>query len=100
MHWFFGDTPAQRHVTIFGLVLWSGWLAVGVAEAGGLVNLLDLDPFTLGGPDGFLPLQLLAYPFIHYGVVHLILDLAWLAGLVFIARYILSPAGFVRLYSL
>lgn len=93
-----GSPEAKRQIKGIGIAIGASWLFVTVVNY--LVSFDVLKPYALGSPEGFVPVQIISYSFLHFGVEHLIFDLLWLWGLVNISRHCLATDGFVRSYSL
>lgn len=95
-----GSPKAQTLITVIGVMLGVLWLVVGLPVAFGLVSRETIETYQLGSKQGTLWLQLMLYPFLSFSLNGLLFNLVWLAGLVRVAREYLTPAGFIRLYSL
>ncbi len=90
----------RRWVEVIGLGIGITWLVVGILLLTGVVEAADTASLELGNPTGLLPIQLVTYSFLHNDALRLVFDLLWLIGLVNICKDSVTPAGFVRLYSL
>jgi len=91
-------------VTHIGILLGCSWIGTFIVTMIYGDGLSQERPtyfkYALGSPDGSLFIQLLTYPFLHGNIPHLAIDLVRLFCIVSISSRCLTPAGFVRLYSL
>ena len=99
---------SQKQIKTIGWMIGIGWVGASVA-ASVTGNGLPAEQqpalvyYALGHhhySQGFLPVQLLTYSFIHTLNLHLVLNLITLHATVNISRLCLTPAAFIRLYSL
>jgi hypothetical protein len=95
-----GSPKAQRLIKRIGLALGALWLVVGLAVISGVLGRETVEAYRLGSEKGELWMQLMLYPFVSFSAGGLLVNLVWLAGLVRVARRRLTPAGFIRIYSL
>jgi membrane associated rhomboid family serine protease len=89
-----------NRVVVAGTVIGAAWVVLGALTLTGAVGPDAVAPFILGAADGFLPMQLLTYPFVHESPYELAFNLLWLVGLVNISRQCQAADGFVRIFSL
>ena len=96
------NSRTQKQITLIGVIIGLSWVAVSLwfnlSGRDSQVNDLALGPYD--NSKSILLVQLITYSFIHELYSHLIFQLIVLAFLVWIARESLSPADFIRLYSL
>jgi hypothetical protein len=95
-----GSPKAQKLITTIGVILGVLWVLIGLPVAIGIVKPENIEAYQLGSKGGALWLQLMLYPFLGFSLNGLLFNLVWLAGLVRVARQCLTPAGFIRLYTL
>lgn len=95
-----GSPKAQKLITTIGVILGVLWVLIGLPVATGIVKPETIETYQLGSKGGALWLQLMLYPFLGFSLNGLLFNLVWLAGLVRVARQCLTPAGFIRLYTL
>jgi hypothetical protein len=95
-----GSAADQKIMTMVGVVLGVLWLIAGLTVMLGLVSPETIDAYRLGSGKGTKWIQLMLYPFVNYSAASLLFNLVWLSGLVRVARRHLTPAGFIRIYSL
>lgn len=95
-----GSPKAQRIIKGIGVVLGALWLIAALVVMLGVVPPETVQAYWLGSEQGTLWVQLMLYPFVTFSTGSLLFNLVWLAGLVRVARLHLTPAAFVRVYSL
>jgi len=91
---------SEKWVVLIAAIITAAWLVVAAMLLGKLIPSDKLPSYALGSDQGFLPLQLLSYSFIHLSAFELTYSLIWFWGLVNLCRRCCGPAGFIRIYSL